>query len=68
MEYVKTIFTGCTKKRDKYESGYMVKDRNEPCTIVQVVEVLAALKDMDQQELTDIIYDNTCKLFFKGEK
>ena len=45
-QHVKTKFP--SKKKDKYnpaaEEFAIVKDRNEPCTIVQVIEVIAALK------------------------
>ena len=52
MKHVTTTFT--TKKRDKYEPGCMVKDRNEPCTIVQILEVLAAIKQVDSSKLANI--------------
>ncbi len=45
-KHVKTIFP--RKDKSKYQPTStefsIVKDRNEPCTIVQVVEVIAALK------------------------
>ena len=41
----------------------LCKDRNEPCIIVQVVEVIAALKGITPQELTDATWANTLKMF-----
>ena len=61
-KYVKTDFP--RKRPEKYETGVMVKDRNEPCAIVQVVEVIAAVRGADPHELADRIYQNTQDLFF----
>jgi TatD DNase family protein len=64
-QYIQTLFP--TKKAEKYEVGYLVKDRNEPCTIVQVLEVLAAVRNEDPHTLSEQIYRNTCQLFFPNE-
>lgn len=62
---IKTHFE--SKRKEKFDPRYMVKSRNEPCTIIQVLEVMSAARDEDPQQLADAMYDNTMKLFFGGE-
>ena len=47
-------------KPEKYEPGEdaMVKDRNEPCGVVQVVEAIAGIKGIGIQEVADQVYVN----------
>ena len=59
--YVKTKFP--SKYSDSYQKGVMVRGRNEPCKIVQVAEVVSAVKKVDIKELTEIAYLNTMKVF-----
>ena len=44
----------------------MVKGRNEPHNIRQVLEIMAAVREEDPQELADKIFDNTEKIFFNS--
>ncbi|KAI5640140.1 tatD related DNase domain-containing protein [Phthorimaea operculella] len=55
-----------TVKKEKYSVGTdsQVKGRNEPVNIVQVLEILAAIRKENIDELAQAIYDNTNKLFF----
>lgn len=63
---VKTKFNSV--KKEKYSPGCMVKDRNEPCAIVQVLEVLAAVREREPVALAAQIRSNTQRLFFRGSE
>ncbi|XP_034835101.1 deoxyribonuclease TATDN1 [Maniola hyperantus] len=56
-------------KKEKYsvESESQVKGRNEPVNIVQVLEILAAIRKENIDELAEAIYNNTNKLFFSNK-
>lgn len=52
-----------TSKKEKFSLGTLVKDRNEPCTLIQVLEILAAIRETSQGELAEQIWKNTQQLF-----
>lgn len=59
-----SIQTKWDKKPDKkFELGKMVKGRNEPCQIVQVAEVIASVKGIGLEEVAEVCYKNSCKLY-----
>lgn len=62
-KHIKTTFP--TKKKEKWDKDTMVKGRNEPNLIVQVLEVLSAVKCEDADQLCETLYNNTQKIFFK---
>jgi len=53
-----------TKDKKKWELGKCVKSRNEPCHLIQILEVIANCKQMDEQELANILFFNTHSVFF----
>ncbi|KAJ1962183.1 hypothetical protein GGI12_002793 [Dipsacomyces acuminosporus] len=57
-----------SKKKERWASDCMVKSRNEPCMIRQVLQVLAKLHGMKEEELADRIFENTYKVFFEGRE
>ncbi len=59
--HVKTKFQ--SKPKEKFQSGLLVRGRNEPCNIIQVAEVVSAILKVDIKDLTDIAYRNTLKMF-----
>ncbi|KAK9507125.1 hypothetical protein O3M35_008932 [Rhynocoris fuscipes] len=64
-KYVITKFDAV--KKEKWKENAMVKGRNEPSTICQILEILAAVKEEDIDQLNEQIYDNTLQLFFPDE-
>ncbi|KAF5937837.1 hypothetical protein HYC85_025343 [Camellia sinensis] len=54
-----------SKKKEKYDQESIVKGRNEPCLVRQVLEVVAGCKGIaDIDQLSKILYHNTCRVFF----
>jgi TatD DNase family protein len=51
------------KKKEKFVFGSMVKGRNEPCMVIDVLQVVAKLKNMSIDQLSEIIYQNTIRVF-----
>ena len=52
-----------SKKRDKFQIGAMVKGRNESCCINRVAFVVAGLKGMTVDEICDVAWTNSTKMF-----
>ena len=52
-----------SKKHGKFVEGQMVKGRNEPCTIERVGRVVAGIKEMQLDELTEIAWKNSVEMF-----
>ena len=63
--HVKTHFP--TVKKEKFAHGKLVQSRCEPCQMIQVAEVVAAVKGVSVADLATIVHDNTRKLFFGGK-
>lgn len=54
FKYVKTICE--SRKKEKFEKGFQVKGRNEPCNIVQVLEVVSAVVQVPADDLANIVH------------
>ena len=52
-----------TKKKERFEAGHCVKDRNEPCTMAQVAEVVAAARNVPVDELAARVHANSLAFF-----
>ncbi|XP_031737690.1 putative deoxyribonuclease TATDN1 isoform X1 [Cucumis sativus] len=63
IKLVKSVWA--SKKKEKHDEQCIVKGRNEPCLVRQVLEVLAGCKGiMDINQLSETLYHNTCRVFF----
>ncbi|XP_018896605.1 deoxyribonuclease TATDN1 isoform X3 [Bemisia tabaci] len=60
--FVKTKFDAV--KKEKWNPDLMVKSRNEPATMTQILEIVAAIRDELEEKLCEIVYNNTIRLFF----
>ncbi|KAI7884100.1 putative deoxyribonuclease TATDN1-like protein [Lichtheimia hyalospora FSU 10163] len=58
------LYAPLSKKKERFEKGLMVKNRCEPCATGLVLHVIAAIRDEDPEELAEIIWNNTCNVFF----
>jgi TatD DNase family protein len=52
-----------SKKKEKFEQGQMVKGRNEPCHMIQVLEVLAGIQELPLETVEAAVFENTIRLF-----
>jgi TatD DNase family protein len=50
-------------KKEKWTDDILIKGRNEPAAIIQVLEILSAVRNEDIYKLSETIYENTKKLF-----
>jgi len=65
-KFIKTRFEAYPAvDKKKWKEGAVVKGRNEPHNIRQILEIISAVKEADVEELASVIYSNTEKVFFK---
>jgi TatD DNase family protein len=51
------------KRKEKWDTNSCVRGRNEPCHLRQVLEVVAAVREMDVAELGKHVHQNTIRAF-----
>jgi len=61
-EHIRTTFP--TKKKEKFVKGECVQNRNEPCNLSQILEVIAGVHGEDVTGLAEILYHTTASVFF----
>lgn len=61
-KYLKTKFPSV--KREQWNPEKCVKGRNEPCNMMNILEIVAGIKGMPIQELSEILFNNTASVFF----
>ncbi|XP_057951205.1 uncharacterized protein LOC131145995 isoform X2 [Malania oleifera] len=63
INFVKSLWS--SKKKEKYDQECLVKGRNEPCLVRQVLEVVSGCKGISNiDQLSKTLYHNTCRVFF----
>ena len=55
------------KDKKKHDPDALVKGRNEPCRIRQVCEVIAAVRQIPEEDLARAAFNNTIKVLFPEE-
>ncbi|KAI9592366.1 hypothetical protein BDF19DRAFT_451576 [Syncephalis fuscata] len=51
------------KKKERFEMGYLVKSRNEPNAMRQVLRIVASVRNVSEEHLAEVVYRNTCRVF-----
>jgi len=57
-----------SKKKDKWQEGHMIKERNESCCIAQVAFIVAGLKGCTVEEVAKAVWENSKKMFWPEER
>jgi TatD DNase family protein len=55
------------QKKERFQPGQMVKGRNEPCQVRQILSIIANLRGVSEEQLAETVYQNTLRLFFPDE-
>ncbi|KAF4551669.1 Deoxyribonuclease Tat-D-like protein [Elsinoe fawcettii] len=55
-------------KKEKWDKEFMVKGRNEPCTIGKVAHVIATVKGIKVEEVAEVAWKNSIEMFGLGEQ
>ncbi|CAI5734628.1 unnamed protein product [Hyaloperonospora brassicae] len=63
--YVETSWQ--SKKADKYKPDCLVKGRNEPCTLIQILEILSRIRCESREDIAVNAFRNAERVFFNTE-
>nr|BAA21418.1 HYPOTHETICAL 47.4KD PROTEIN IN SHP1-SEC17 INTERGENIC REGION [Schizosaccharomyces pombe] len=64
-QFLKTKLPFDSCKKERFKEGCMIRGRNEPCNTYIVAEIVAALKDISLEELSEQIWENSINLLSK---
>jgi len=62
-KFIKTHFKPSKGKKLPTEMDTICRDRNEPCTTIQVLEVVSALKGIPEEIIAKAAWENSLKVF-----
>ena len=70
LQHIRTFFrqTDKTRYNPEKHTEWIVEERNEPCKLVQLVEVLAAVRVVPLDEVITSTYENSLKLLGLKER
>lgn len=49
--------------KNKRTEGFLLKGRNEPCKIMEVLEVASSVLKVGEEELAEVCFANSLKVF-----
>jgi TatD DNase family protein len=61
--HIQTSYANQSKPEKKFQEGFLVKSRTEPCHIRQIAEVVAGVKQVPLVEVARACYDSTLRLY-----
>ncbi|THY81695.1 Mg-dependent DNase [Aureobasidium pullulans] len=56
-----------SKKKDKFQMGSMVKERNESCAMSHVAFIVAGLKGVSVEEVAQAAWNNSTGMFWRAK-
>lgn len=62
-KFISTHFKFSKGKKAKLDENTLYRDRNEPCTVVQVLEAIAGIKQLAAETVAKAAWENSLKLF-----
>jgi TatD DNase family protein len=61
--HIQTSYANQSKPEKKFQEGFLVKSRTEPCHVRQIAEVVAGIKQVPLVEVARACYDSTLRLY-----